>query len=94
MLCWALLLLGQPACSYGTMPDASQEGILKQYHSYEDIALFHYTVPPETTRATWEFASFQDEPDCPRCHFFPTGITLIQRASNVLVLKVKWMVII
>ena len=66
MLCWALLLLGQPACSYGTMPDASQEGILKQYRSYEDIALFHYTVPPETTRATWEFASFQDEPDCPR----------------------------
>ena len=66
MLCWALLLLSQPACSYGTMPDASQEGILKQYRSYEDIALFHYTVPPETTRATWEFASFQDEPDCPR----------------------------
>ena len=55
----ALLLLLPPAGSYGTMPDASQEGILKQYRSYEDIALFHYTVPPETTRATWEFASFQ-----------------------------------
>ena len=41
------------------MPDASQEGILKQYKSYEDVALFHYTVPTETTRATWEFASFQ-----------------------------------
>jgi len=48
------------------MPDASQEGILRQYRSYEDIALFHYTVPPETTRATWEFASFQDVADCPR----------------------------
>ena len=29
------------------------------YGSYDDLALFHYTVPPETTRATWEFASFQ-----------------------------------
>ena len=52
------LLLG-PVTTYGTMPDASQEGVLKQYRSYEDIALFHYTVPPETSRATWEFASFQ-----------------------------------
>jgi len=48
------------------MPDASQEGILKQYKSYEDVALFHYTVPTETTRATWEFASFQDDPSCPK----------------------------
>ena len=50
--------------SFGNMPDASQEGILKQYRSYEDVALFHYTVPPETTRATWEFASFQNDPGC------------------------------
>ena len=34
-------------------------GILKQLTSYDDLALFHYTVPPDTTRATWEFASFQ-----------------------------------
>ena len=27
--------------------------------------MFHYTVPPEVTRATWEFASFQDHGDCP-----------------------------
>ena len=51
--------LCQSTLSYGTMPDSSQEGILKQYKSYEDVALFHYTVPSETTRATWEFASFQ-----------------------------------
>jgi len=57
--------LCQSTLSYGTMPDSSQEGILKQYKSYEDVALFHYTVPSETTRATWEFASFQDDPDCP-----------------------------
>jgi len=60
-----LVLLCESTRSYGTMPDASQEGILKQYKSYEDVALFHYTVPTETTRATWEFASFQDAPDCP-----------------------------
>ena len=58
-LCGAVALLLGPVTTYGTMPDASQEGVLKQYRSYEDIALFHYTVPPETTRATWEFASFQ-----------------------------------
>ena len=44
---------------YGTLPDASQEGILKQYNGYDDVTLFHYSVPEETTRATWEFASFQ-----------------------------------
>lgn len=60
-----LMLLCKRTHSYGTMPDSSQEGILKQYKSYEDVALFHYSVPAETTRATWEFASFQDDPDCP-----------------------------
>ena len=60
-LCW--LVLAEVSC-FGNMPDASQEGILKQYGSYEDVALFHYSVPPDTTRASWEFASFQNEPDC------------------------------
>ena len=49
---------------YGNMPDASQEGILKQFGSYEDVALFHYSVPTDTSRASWEFASFQNDPDC------------------------------
>ena len=61
-----LFLLARPTAQHGTMPDASQEGILRQFRSYEDVALFHYSVPPETTRATWEFASFQDEAGCPR----------------------------
>ena len=64
MLMTSCLLLLPPAAGVGNMPDASQEGILKQYRSYEDVALFHYTVPPEVTRATWEFASFQNDPDC------------------------------
>ena len=43
----------------------SQEGILWPWKGYSSIALFHYNVPDGATRATWEFASFQDSPDCP-----------------------------
>ena len=49
----------------GSLPDASQEGLLEQFSSYASVAVFHYSVPSEITRATWEFASFQDRPDCP-----------------------------
>ena len=42
-----------------TLPDASQEGLLSQFSGYASVTVFHYTVPPEVTRATWEFASFQ-----------------------------------
>ena len=35
------------------------------WKGYSSVALFHYNVPDEATRATWEFASFQDNPDCP-----------------------------
>ena len=48
-----------------TLPDASQEGLLSQFSGYASVTVFHYTVPPEVTRATWEFASFQDHGDCP-----------------------------
>ncbi len=30
-----------------------------QFSGYASMAVFHYTVPPEVARATWEFASFQ-----------------------------------
>ena len=50
----------------GTLPDASQEGLLWQFKSYSNVALFHYNVPSEVTRATWEFAAFQDDPGCPK----------------------------
>ena len=50
----------------GTLPDASQEGLLWQFKSYSNVALFHYNVPSEVTRATWEFAAFQDDPSCPK----------------------------
>ena len=53
----------------GSLPDASQEGLLEQFNSYASVAVFHYTVPPEITRATWEFASFQDRPECPMVNF-------------------------
>lgn len=51
--------------SMGTLPDASQEGILEQFDSYASMAVFHFSVPPEVTRATWEFATFQEFPNCP-----------------------------
>jgi hypothetical protein len=51
--------------AYGILPEASQEGMLHPYKSYADVTLFHYTVPPEVTRATWEFAAFMDNPKCP-----------------------------
>lgn len=37
-----------------------------QFDGYASLAVFHYTVPPEVTRATWEFASFQDHESCPK----------------------------
>jgi len=65
LLPFLFIIQGVARVGGGNIPDASQEGILSQYTSYDDLALFHYTVPPETTRATWEFASFQDVVDCP-----------------------------
>ncbi|KAJ9580903.1 hypothetical protein L9F63_023918, partial [Diploptera punctata] len=50
--------------AYGILPEASQEGMLHPYKSYADVTLFHYNVPPEVTRATWEFAAFMDDPRC------------------------------
>lgn len=49
----------------GPLPDASQESLLWQYKSYANVALFHFIVPQEVTRATWEFASFHDREGCP-----------------------------
>lgn len=50
----------------GPLPDASQEGLLWPWKGYASVALFHFHVPEESTRATFEFASFQDKADCPR----------------------------
>lgn len=57
-----LLLFPAKEC---TMPEASQEGLLHSFKSYSDIAMFHYTVPKEVLRATWQFAAFMDGQDCP-----------------------------
>jgi hypothetical protein len=61
-----LLLLGPLSIlGLGPLPDASQESLLWQYKSYANVALFHFIVPTEVTRATWEFASFHDKEGCP-----------------------------
>ena len=39
--------------------------IIYPNRSYANIALFHYNVPAEVSRATWEFASFHDRDGCP-----------------------------
>ncbi len=82
LLSSCLLPLPRPAAAMGNLPDASQEGLVKevekifcqsngcsittlnlvfplQFSGYASMAVFHYTVPPEVARATWEFASFQ-----------------------------------
>ncbi|XP_034934133.1 post-GPI attachment to proteins factor 6-like [Chelonus insularis] len=46
------------------VPQASQEGALHAFKSYSDVATFHYTVPKEVYRATWQFAAFMDGKDC------------------------------
>ena len=61
----SILMAQRGADGLGTLPDASQEGLLYQFKSYSNVALFHYNVPSEVTRATWEFAAFQDDPSCP-----------------------------
>jgi len=48
----------------GSLPDARQEGLLHQFNSYKDVALFHFRVPRQVVRATWDFAGFQDRSDC------------------------------
>ena len=45
--------------SHYALPDASQEGLLWPWKGYASVALFHFHVPEESTRATFEFASFQ-----------------------------------
>lgn len=47
------------------IPEASQEGALRSFKSYEDIVMFNYNVPKQVLRATWQFAAFMDDTDCP-----------------------------
>ncbi|KAK2589019.1 hypothetical protein KPH14_001862 [Odynerus spinipes] len=48
------------------IPEASQESILQPFKSYSDIAMFHFNVPKEVLRATWQFSAFMDEQNCPQ----------------------------
>ena len=47
-----------------SLPDASREGALKSFTNYKDITMFHFIVPRETIRATWQFAAFMDDKKC------------------------------
>ncbi|GLH12908.1 Uncharacterized protein GBIM_17566 [Gryllus bimaculatus] len=60
-----LIIIAGITGAYGVFPEASQEGMLHPYKSYADVTLFHYNVPSEVSRATWEFAAFMDNPHCP-----------------------------
>ncbi|XP_066591112.1 post-GPI attachment to proteins factor 6-like isoform X2 [Prorops nasuta] len=57
-----IIFLSGKECS---IPEASQEGALRPFKSYSDVTIFHYTVPQEVLRATWQFAAFVDGKDCP-----------------------------
>jgi len=46
------------------IPQVNQEDLLRSFKSYSDVTLFHYTVPKEVLRATWQFAAFMDDPTC------------------------------
>ncbi|XP_063843787.1 uncharacterized protein LOC135090714 isoform X1 [Scylla paramamosain] len=51
--------------SVSLVPEVSQEGLLQPYSTYADVTLFHFHIPDEVTRVTWEFAAFMDDPGCP-----------------------------
>ncbi|XP_012280579.1 post-GPI attachment to proteins factor 6 isoform X2 [Orussus abietinus] len=61
--CYIYLLLFSRGCD-SIIPEASQEGPLHPFKSYSDVATFHYTVPKEVLRATWQFAAFMDDGNC------------------------------
>ncbi|XP_047355134.1 post-GPI attachment to proteins factor 6-like isoform X2 [Vespa velutina] len=60
---YLLLFLPGTLC---IIPEASQESILQSFESYSDVSMFHFNVPKEILRATWQFAAFMDGPNCPQ----------------------------
>ena len=48
------------------IPEASQEGPLRSFETYEDVVMFHYNVPKQVLRATWQFSAFTDNSKCPQ----------------------------
>ncbi|XP_040573656.1 post-GPI attachment to proteins factor 6 [Lepeophtheirus salmonis] len=80
-LCLILLSIslfgGESVYARGILPDVSNEGIVHRFSTYKDVALFHYNLPSELSKATFEFAAFQNRPDCPSIWI----ITCIQHGS-------------
>lgn len=52
------------AVSRCVISQANQEDLLRSFKSYSDVTMFHFTVPKEVPRATWQFAAFMDDPTC------------------------------
>ncbi|XP_065306941.1 post-GPI attachment to proteins factor 6 isoform X1 [Dermacentor albipictus] len=48
-----------------TPSDAYQESLLRPYRTFSDVAIFHFTVPAQTSRAAWQFVAFMDDKHCP-----------------------------
>lgn len=66
---WMLLLVLfviNPACTalVYVPSDAYQESLLRPFHSYRDVVIFHFSVPTQTIRAIWQFVAFMDDPSC------------------------------
>lgn len=48
-----------------TPSDAYQESLLRPFRTFSDVAIFHFTVPAQTSRAAWQFVAFMDDKHCP-----------------------------
>ncbi|XP_044017374.1 transmembrane protein 8B-like, partial [Aphidius gifuensis] len=46
------------------IPQAIQEGPLNSFKSYNDITIFHYNIPKQVLRATWQFTAFMNDKNC------------------------------
>ncbi|XP_011494444.1 PREDICTED: uncharacterized protein LOC105359529 [Ceratosolen solmsi marchali] len=47
------------------IPEADQQGVLHSFKSYEDLVVFHYSVPKQVLYASWQFSAFANNEKCP-----------------------------
>ncbi|KAL1429250.1 hypothetical protein MTO96_016465 [Rhipicephalus appendiculatus] len=64
-LCWLLYTVRLAVPLVYTPSDAYQESLLRPYRTFSDVAIFHFTVPAQTSRAAWQFVAFMDDKHCP-----------------------------
>ncbi|XP_064477187.1 post-GPI attachment to proteins factor 6-like [Ornithodoros turicata] len=64
-LLWFLLQTTHLSSSLVYTPsDAYQESLLRPFRAFSDVAIFHFTVPAQTSRAAWQFVAFMDDRSC------------------------------